>query len=71
METENRCLDLPIVMSLVSCEKTCFIEKWGMELECRELESLSGGEVETIINTNTHTTIIDLKRHFSLPISRK
>lgn len=64
-------MDLPIMMSLTSFEKTCFIQKWEMELECRQLESLSGGEVETIVNTNTHTTIIDLKRHFSLTINRK
>lgn len=61
METENRCLDLAIMMSLVSFEKTCFIEKWKMELDYKELESLSSGEVETIINTNAHTTIIGLK----------
>lgn len=32
-----------------------------MELDYKELESLSSGEVETIINANAHTTIIGLK----------
>lgn len=40
----------------------------------REIENgklLSGGEVERIMNTNTRTITIDLKRHFQLPINRK
>lgn len=54
METEHRYLDVGIVVSLASFEKTCSVEKWKMLLGCKELESLNDGEVEAIINTNTH-----------------
>ena len=56
METKQRCLDLAVVISLASFEKTDSIEKWKTDLECKELESLSGGEVEAVISTNTHNS---------------
>lgn len=53
----NRCLGLAILKSLVSFEKTCSIEKWEVELECKELGSLSSREVDTV-NTNAHTQLL-------------
>lgn len=70
MQTENGCLDLAIVVSVVSFEKTCSIGKWEMEFECKYLESLGGEEVETIINTNTHN-FYRLEKTFPITYKQK
>lgn len=70
MQTENGCLDLANVISVVSFEKSCCIEKWEMEFEWKQLESLGGEEVETIINTSTHN-FYRFKKTFPITYKQK
>lgn len=62
--------DLTIVASVVPFGKTYSIGKWEMEFECKQLESLCGEEVETIINTNTHN-FYGLKKTFPITYKQK